>query len=211
MDLYLFFPAQLRMNRGTYGVKGFLKGLQIYTRYSSPSLSLPMLIDPECELSPLSRIEALLAQPEEEKLLYELRMLVNIFRAETGAVVRLVKRHLSSSLESAEADLRVERFLKEIDDFLQVFRTLHEKFIDPRISETCRTALEWADESISLQVEGELFRLYELYEGKGGRILKGIVSGIERESRHRRIRRYPADAEADTPWRGREGITGRGF
>lgn len=186
MALYFFFPSQLRMTSENHRLQSLLASIHSNTRFASPNISMAMLIDRECLASPLTRILGTLADPDEDKLIYELRMLVNIFRSEIGSVVRLIRQMARISSSRMEALVRVERLLTEVERFIKDFRTLKEKFIDPRITDQCRTALGWADESIGMKMERELFRLHDLYVEEGGEVFERICTLLEDEAAYQR-------------------------
>ena len=166
MDLYFFFPSQLNIDEKRIGVKKFIDSIKIYTRFSTPKMSLKMLSDRENSLSPVSRIRSLIDTPEtkigrsKDKLLYELQVLTNIYRAELENTVDLTGMEIERQNRDKMCRKKIEVFLSEITTFLKEYRKLHALFISPRITDIQRTALAWSDEAISIITERSLNRLF---------------------------------------------------
>ncbi len=166
MDFYFFYPSQLQINTWKIGVKRFLSHVKMNIRFSSPSLSLERLVSPECALSPLTRIRSILSlsaieKPSgQDKILYELRMLTNIYRAEIAGFAVLMRDELRQYNREHLCRQRIGQYLEEITGFLKSFRSLHPLFMTPEVTGKQREALNWADESISIITEQNLHRLY---------------------------------------------------
>lgn len=165
-DFYFFFPSQLHVTDKSIGVERFLNNTQIYTRFSSPALSLDRLVDPLCEQSPLKRIRTFISLSEwehsknKDTLLYELQTLVNMYRSEITGFVRLMRVELKKQSWEDICSRRIEQVLDDMTFFLKDFRELHSLFLNPHVSDKQRKALAWADESISIITERNLIRLF---------------------------------------------------
>ncbi|MGL1892907.1 MAG: hypothetical protein OCD02_14840 [Spirochaetaceae bacterium] len=162
LELYYFFPSQLHVNEKRIGLKNFLNSMLINTRFSSPLIRLENVLDLDYDLSPLIRIEKLLNDHDlgnskiHNKLLYELQTLCNLYRTEITNLVKLIKREIK---KGQREDIYLERIvlmIKTVKIFLVRFRNLHMLFLNHHIHEDLRTALLWADESISI-ITGRCF------------------------------------------------------
>ncbi len=166
IDCYFFYPSQLHVNKPSINLDHFLDNIQVYTRFSSPMLSLEHLVDPECETSPLNRIHTLLSRAEisrteeNKRLVYELQILCNTYRVETGRFVRLIRSELKKNTRKDLYRIRIEQYLAQMSVFLEKFRALHPLFMDTRITEQQREALRWADETISIITERNMNNLF---------------------------------------------------
>ena len=102
LDLYIFSPSQLKLTADSYGLKQFFEDLTSYTRYSSPRIPLPKLVDPQCAVSPLTRIREHLDRITLDKdicppeLFYELKTLANTYRVEWRAERYLLAAQIAS-------------------------------------------------------------------------------------------------------------------
>ena len=198
MDFYFFFPSQLNITKKRIGIKRFIENIRIYTRFSTPGLSLKMLIDKKNDLSPLTRIREFLDMPEinqprkKDVLLYELQVLTNVYRAEIDNTIELIINEINKHNRESLCSSRIEVFLKEIDNFLKEFRKLHSLFINPRVTDAQRTALTWADESISIISERALNRLFtdtQKLESPDA-LLAAYEEIAKKESRYRKSMNY---------------------
>ncbi len=197
-DLYFFFPNQLNMNEKVFGIRRVLRNIKMYTRFSTPKMSLRMLSDHNNELSPIHRIRALLETPETEiprqrdPLVYELQVLSNIYRAELENTVELISLEILKQNRESPCRKKIEDFISEIKEFLSEFRKLHTLFLSPRLSEMQRTALAWCDESISIISERSMNKLFssaELIE-KSDKILPSMEKLAKNETAYRRSMDY---------------------
>ena len=69
-----------------------LSDLSVYTRFTTPRISLSELLSQDCESSPLIRLNKLWSKPQKNKdwrtrVIYELKTLVNIVLSETGSMI----------------------------------------------------------------------------------------------------------------------------
>lgn len=158
----MFTPAQLGITAKRYGVDHFFSDVKSHTRFSISYIPLSRLMDPDCAISPIARIGKFLDKAnlssdiDENRILYELRTLANLFSAEMKATHRLLSG-IAKEGTNPTIITKIELFLKETETFLHVFRALHARFMEPSITERLRTALRWTDESISLSAEKMLF------------------------------------------------------
>ncbi|MBB6482120.1 hypothetical protein [Spirochaeta isovalerica] len=166
LDCYFFFPPQLHITEKRISHLDFLNSMQINTRFSSPLIPLEKVLDPDFDLSPLTRLETLLESVGgerrgfEKSVIYELQTLCNLYRAETRNFVDLIRREIRKDNLSEIYRERVLDMLTTVDAFLHRFRSLHARFLDPHINETLREALRWADESISIITEKSFISLH---------------------------------------------------
>jgi hypothetical protein len=206
IDLYMFNPYQLGITQDRYGTARFLRDMRSYTRYEATLISLAKLADPACELSPLTRIfdmlkDASMARDISEKaMLHELRGLSSMFHNQLGETRRVLTSMLKSGMHAKDIMESLALFLHDTDIFLARFRALRPLFVDPRLQEDSRLALDWADESISLTTEKTFMRLYKLFGQSPELTAAGAVrERLEREQQHRRDHHYPIVADLSNP------------
>lgn len=198
MDAYFFSPSQLQINNKRISIHRFLDALKIYTRFSSPMISLSRLMSPECELSPLNRInsyldESMLEKPsEKDRILYELQTLTNMYRAQVTREVSLLRKSIQNGTPEHLYHKRIELFVEEIKQFLQCFRLFHGKFLTPEVTEQQREALRWADEKMSIITERNINRLYGYCHGMqtAEKLRKNFEEITSEETQYRRIMKY---------------------
>lgn len=196
VDAFFFVPFQLGLAK--YRVGDVLRDLRSYVRFAPTPIALSRLVDPQCDLSPLTRIRQLLSRTtlahdlDPERLLYEIRALVNIFHAQIRES-RVTFRHLAEHpLSAAEVSAFITRFLDELREFLSQFRSLHTDFLDARILDLLRAGLNWADESISLKAEKELYHIQTLFRShpEVQAELSRLKIECEREQQYRQRQKY---------------------
>ncbi|MDD5483200.1 MAG: hypothetical protein PHP98_06065 [Kiritimatiellae bacterium] len=199
-DCYLFNPYQLAITAGRYGVAGFFRDLRSYTRYTVPAIPLDKLIDPACEVSPLSRIyrmlsnSGLVSELNERAVIYELRVLANVYHAQLSGILRLLGQKLDKAKDIEQAAAYLESSLNEMDCFLEKFRRLHQEFLDAQVKDMLREGLLWADEAISLHTEKFNYRAYRLLLGRPGMdaCRQTLEKRLDREQQYRKQRGYAA-------------------
>ncbi len=168
LDLFIFNPYQLGMTKKNYGVSHFLRDLRTYTRHTIPLISLRKLADASCAISPITRISDMLSQSDmakdldEKTILYELRVIANVYQRQLVDTSILISNLIHDHGPSVHITDHLQSFLSDIDLFLETFRALCSRFIDPRVSDLLRESLRWSDESISLSTEKTQHKLYNL-------------------------------------------------
>ncbi len=172
-------------------------------------MPLEKVIDKDFQLSPLIRIEKLLASSEISRdihntLLYELQTLCNLYRAETRNFVKLMKKEIKKENREEIYQERILHMLVTIKAFLVRFRKLHTNFLDPHIDEDQRTALNWADESISIITGNGFTNLYQYCKGanNSSKILGTIADFVNDESKYRETMNYEYRFREEDPLSG---------
>lgn len=198
VDAFFFTPCRLGLDKDNYGVNRVLRDLRSYVRFTPTPIALARLVNPQCDISPLTRIRRLLANAalahelDEKSLLYELRALVNIFQAQMRETRGTIEQLVAFPRSVAEVNAFGGAFLAELPEFLGQFRKLHTDFLDSRVSSLLRQGLEWADEAISLNTEKTLYRLHAVCRSRAD--LAGILAQLEselgREQQYRQQQKY---------------------
>lgn len=166
IDLYIFNPYQLGMTQERYGTNRFLQDMRSYTRYTPALIAFRKLIDPMCDISPITRIRNCLKVPDmardidERSILYELRVLTNAYHEQIRETRRLLNEMIAGQSPAADILERVTMLLSDNDAFLAAFRDLRSLFLDPRLSHKLREGFYWTDEAVSLTSEKAHYRIY---------------------------------------------------
>lgn len=207
IDFYIYSPYQLGVTQESYGTSRFLQDMRSYTRYEVTSLlSLARMADPQCDISPITRILKQLQDTgggdiNEKTILHELRGLASMHHGQMRELRRLLTKMVRENEEVEDVGNALERFLSDHAVFLERFRALRPLFIDPRMTAESRLALDWADEMISLSTEKTFLRLFEVfndvpaYSDAAAR----IRPRLEREEQYRRDHHFPVVADAGDP------------
>jgi len=166
LDFWLFLPGSLGINRQSYGASGFFPDIKQLTRFSPPRIPLDKIINPEYELSPLTRIINIIDNAGLQKdvsskhIIYEMRSLANIYSSEANDFLSLnFSPGFRNQFTQIEPGIR-KRF-EDITFFLDKWRSLYSSFLNPNITDKLREAYRWTDESISLTTEETLFLMHE--------------------------------------------------
>jgi len=203
-DLYVFLPAQLRVNREAYGSRRFIDEVISHIRHTSPRVPLARLVDHDFPASPLAWVEAELERvrggtaADAERLLRELRNVGNAFRA-------AVRNERSQILRQAGAGEdpgpKVGQVLADLARFLERVRGLPAAFQDLRLEERLQAGVLWADEWASLNAEVELIRVWEALRAADAprELLDAVRARVREESAHRRKAGYPSVVRASDP------------
>jgi hypothetical protein len=210
LDAYVFTPFHLGLTSAHYGAKAFFNDLSSYIRYTSASIPLAKLLDAQCELSPLVRIRRMLQAAtsahdlEDGRLLYELRVLVNTYHAQTRETRRVIGGLVREACPADDVGQRLALFLGEASAVLQQFRELRPRFLDSHVPQMLQQGMAWADESMSLKTEKECFRLYELC-GRRPDLMPlraGLVEKAAAEQQYRAARNYATVIDPAAPQSG---------
>ncbi len=195
LDLYMFFPAQLRVSRDCYGSRSFIDDVLSHIRHTSPRISLAELADAGAE-SPLAAVEASLAaggEADSGAVLRELRTLGNAFRSAIRSERSALLRLAGGSDAAAVAD-RLRSLLADLARFRARQRPLPEAFGRSGLAQRLQDAAIWADEWISLNAEVELVRVWEALRGCGAAsdLLDELRARAREEVAYRRKAGHPS-------------------
>ncbi len=126
------------------------------------------------------------------KLLYELQTLCNIYRAEVRNFFKTVKIGLKKRPLDPIYEERIISMIKNVSKFHESFRELHLKFLNYNLHLDLRTALNWADESISIITSRWFISLYDICEGVISKldIMEMIKVVIDSEEVYRKSMNY---------------------
>jgi len=201
LDLFLFTPGQLNIDKKNYGLSQFFKDYKSNVRYSSPQIPLSGLVNSECKPSPLYRIDKKLkelnkyANLDEDYILYELRVLTNIYRLEIKSVTTLIIREICNGNQMDVVSTRLLNYLSDIKLVLDKLRSLYLTFMTPGISEKLKTALSWADESMSMLTHNSLLKIYD-YTDSIQDIKASLVELVESEINYRNSKGFISSNES---------------
>ena len=199
VDLYLFTPPQLGMGRGLLTTDLIFADLVSYTRYRTPRIELARLASDDCEASPLRRIRDALGTGEDgeavdaDLVLYELRTLVNIYRAQTRDRRHAIRDGLGARTLSVRAAERAMRqLLEDADTLRRAFRGVEPLFLNAGIAESLRQGYAWADEILSIRTEKNAIRLEETARvfGLSDELRAACQERVASCEKHRRARGY---------------------
>jgi hypothetical protein len=221
IEAYFFVPQSLGLDSHSYPREQFYADVQAYIRFKTPAVSLAELVDPSDPRSPLGRIPSLLERNgitgdiERDPLSHELRLLGCLVRAnvrDEAAALRMRMRALEGKAGQRAIlveDLRVGigRLLDDIERVLEHLRALRPAFMyrarPPWVSEL----FTYADEYVSLVVEGHLTMLlveldrHASLHAPLSTARARIVDRIIAEQTHREAAGYPSvlhPLDADT-------------
>lgn len=205
LDCYIFNPYQLAITDNWYGIANFFRDLHSYTRYTVPVIPLDKLVDHACDVSPLSRIYKMLSKSSmaselnEKAVLYELRVLTNVYHEQLTDIRHLLKQKLEQTPNAEYSTVYLQSSLEKIDHFLTDFRLLHQEFLDSRVSDILRESLHWADESISLHTEKFQYRVCQLLAKRSDMnpCRKHLEQRLDHEQQYRKQRGYATIIDPD--------------
>jgi len=206
LEALLFTPASMNLTPGRTGPENFFNNLVTYTRYTVAPIPLALLLDPENDKSPLTRIRrkldstAILTAKDQEELVYEIKTLANIYSFQLRRRIGLIGESLARRDPSSLVEDTVGQFLTNVGLVLERFRGLHTRFLEPGVDEYLREAHRWTDELMSLVTEREQFNLHRDLSSAGySAAAAAVLSHLPRQEKYRREMHYPSVIAPDTP------------
>jgi hypothetical protein len=208
LDLYLFFPAELGMNRGRYDARRFLEDLHDYTRNAPPGLSFGEILDPASGLSPLQRLRRIAHETpapalaaDADRIGYELRQLVNAFRAEGKRRREVVREEIRRGAAPEEVLAALGTALSEMRDVRRHYRALLGVFTSSAPDERPGLDAAWADEALSLDTERHLFAIHDACRARPGyaEVASRLLEEVREEAAYRERQGYLSTKDPDDP------------
>lgn len=195
-EIYFFMPPHFKFDGDGYNRKDTLRDLKIMIRNTTPEIPFSRLIDTQCAVSPLYRIEQLLNEnPQAQRLSeglieYEMKTLVNICRVNLRNTRMAAEKVLEEWNPENGAILkgRLDSFYRELHDFLTYFRERQAFWLSQFWKGRLFASMKWADEAVSLLVEREMIRLSLLLKDHAylGEEERQALAAASREEEHRR-------------------------
>lgn len=206
LEAFLFTPAAMGVSQSRYGVESFFNDLTTYTRYTVAPMPLMLLLDPENEKSPLTRIikkmesTPILTTADQQSLLYEIKTLSNIYAFQLRQRCQLIFESMKRYDPANIIDETVNQFITGIALLLDRFRGLHTRFLEPSVDEFLREAYRWTDEWMSLVTEREQFALYHnLLEFGYQNAAQALKKHLHKQEKYRLSMHYPSVVDINTP------------
>lgn len=205
VEVFLFTPMALGLNRERYGVQGLLHDIKSYTRCDLCALPMSKMVDPACGISPLNRVDRLLKEINTEtdlptdQVLYELKTLVNLHHDDVRDLRDLFRRQLKDGLPGSGIRKFLQNYRSDHQAFVNAVRAFYPRLLDPRIPEEIRQALRLADEAISIKAEKELHHLAGMTAELAGMedLVQDLESAIGEEQSYRKQMAFPSVAGPD--------------
>lgn len=221
VEIFLFIPYQLGVNESRYTTAQFYSDLNCHTRFKTPVLTLPQLLDPVADANPLARVvrkldDAKAGRPLDERgVRYELKVLGNVIRVQvrdrSRALVEAVRGKRAPAVELA-SEIRglAAETARALDAMRRVEQEMGQQYVTPGIRRTYR----WVDEYLSMETEGHLIHLLRNVELHGNAELEPVraelAEAVRREAAHRatleRSRQVSTDSRRNEKFLYREAL-----
>jgi len=220
LEALLFTPASMNITKSRYGVEAFFNNLVTYTRYTVAPMPLVLLMDPDNDKSPLTRIvrrldtTPILTSKDQDELVYEIKTLSNIYAFQLRRRIALIGESMARQEPPSLINDTVNQFITNVGLVLERYRGLHSRFLEPGIDEYLREAYRWTDELLSLVTEREQFNLYRdlvnagKASGDAGRASGDgrydeaaavVKAQLHKQEKYRLAMHYPSVIDADAP------------
>jgi hypothetical protein len=166
LDLFLFLPYPLGVDPGTYPAEQFYNDLRTYTRFKTPDIALRALLDAGEAASPLTRVSEMLragreqGRWDERRLVYELKVLANVIRAQVRDSTRAVRRNIRRG-EWGRVRARVGKLCAGLNAVLERLAALTAEMESAGVPAEVKRTARLAKEYVLVQSEGMLLRLLE--------------------------------------------------
>lgn len=202
VDVYIYTPTTLGLTRERYSVAGFLHDVKSYTRCDLCALPVSKMLDPDCTISPLRRLDRMLKEMTTEndlsveKATYEIKTLVNLHHDALRDLRELFKEQMASRLPDSGAQSFIDDYLEDHRCFVLALRAFYPRLVDPRVPDVIRQSLRLADEATSIKAEKEMHHLARMIEHTPSLAprLTALEAAINDEQSYRRRMNYPSVA-----------------
>lgn len=196
IEMYLFMPRSLGINRHSYRKNDFYNDIQNYIRFKTPDFTFDNLLDPNNERSPLTRIEQLLnTTRDRKKLIAEMKLFACTVRvALRSSVTRMRKKIRGQETTDIENSLRLT--CNGLTNCLERFRGLAARLDEPAVHKDVKFAWRDADEYIGIAVDALLNSFHNtivdsfLDKGLTSELNAVIIPIIAAEYKYRKEKNY---------------------
>jgi hypothetical protein len=176
IETYVFAPRSLGIDRATYRSDQFYADVQSYIRFKTPSVPLSDLCEPTGGLAKLAAAIPQGSPGWNSPQAAELRRRVQLLGCEVRANTRDAAADLRSrcrvlagmpgpapAMRVGDLCTAVDRLCADLEMLLAGLRALRPKFMAARRPVWVRELFEYADEYVSVSIEGQLTSLLEVF------------------------------------------------
>ena len=196
LDAYFFIPSQLQINQSSYGKAKFFADLNTYTRFRTPKMALYGIMNNDNKLSPITKIRKFLQSIKNgeddsepvKNIIYELRVLGCIIKANLRDQFHLIYSSLSDLDECSEFCIQVSAYLDSIKELQKTIFSLSKDFLLTQIPSEAQEAFHFVEDYISLQILDRLTVAYRIFQDREevSSLIPHIQNIIETEQAHRK-------------------------
>ncbi|MFI5343275.1 MAG: hypothetical protein ACHQUC_03545 [Chlamydiales bacterium] len=157
-EFFVFIPESLHVNGDTYSKEQFYSDETSLIRYKTPSLSLKNLVHPQCEDSPLFRLQEMLKEHKMAEQLAEaedeLKLFGDIFKVSLRDRVKNLLEDLKQDKmqETGKFSHQLASLCAETAEVSTLFRQIQATAQENLSEESIRRYFRYIDEFISSQI-----------------------------------------------------------
>ncbi len=156
VELFLFIPRSLGINRDTYLKSEFYEDIQSYIRFRTPVFTCEEIANRHNPVSPLSKTHRLIDEKAgDKKIIAEIKLFACAFRVSIRNQVTAIRRHIKTQAFDEMVE-DISSLCAGIDECLSSFRTLEPKLDSGGFDEDVKISFRHADEFIGIAIDGLL-------------------------------------------------------
>ena len=199
VDMYLFLPYALDVNKHSFTKEDFYNSLKTYIRLTTPTYSLPNML--KSENSPLQKlktaIEEYITSPDDDKK-EDLEIQVKRFCSIFGTAMRHAGNKILKTKDANVRSRLIDEFSEQVTLVRDNFKELENKFVSSEEQKNAVDIFHFADEYQSLLTERNLFVLITDLEKKKTKCDKAHIEKLNNlvlyEMNYREEKGYPSIA-----------------
>ncbi len=201
MDMFLFLPPALDVNKHNYTKHDFYKSLKSYIRLSTPSYPLATFLNEDSLIkrelySVLEEVICTRSHRNDNILIRKIKKYVSSTNKGVGDEVKRILLLKDTVLTEIEANT----FIADCHNLRETYCSFRSKVHMADLSESIKKAACWADEYQSLMLEEQLYTLFNGLTGKltpTSETMNRLHQLVLAEIRYRKKAQYPSVAKAD--------------
>ncbi len=200
MDMFLFLPPALDVNKHNYTKHDFYKSLKSYIRLSTPSYPLASFLNPDSSIhselySILEDVIRTKSHRHENILIRKIKKYVSSVNKGVGDEVKRILLLKDKTLIADE----VSDFITDCYNLREMYGSFLSKVHEAELSQSIKKAVSWGDEYQSLMLEGQLYTLVNGLSGKlapSSDTMSRLHQLVLTEISYRKKAQYPSVAKA---------------
>ena len=197
IDAYLFIPHNLRVNHDTYSKKTFYQDLQSYIRFKTPSISLAgILSTKDGPLAQLTDSISTITHSNQDSVVRDFELRIKLFTCITKSALRDTVQLIETTTDEEDRLRIIQEYRDCTEKITADYRELRSQLLQPAIPENIMAIYNFADEYLSLLIEGHTYRLLEIIKKikltKVDHLKSELIDVISSEIEYRKRRDYPS-------------------
>ncbi len=184
LDMFLFIPESLNINKNTYNKEEFYNTKQSYIRFMTPRFEIMQIV-----AKPFDNLEKCIdhllketTKKNKKAFIFQIKIFGSIFKSSLRDNVVYIKKQVKNDKEMFNSSI-ISKLIDEISIILSKYRKLMKKIQGFVLDDEIFKVYRFGDEYLSFIIEKYFIEIYKLMKNEN--IKKTVLSFLNEEKKYR--------------------------